>query len=88
MNELTIMTVIKAIGDACQADREAWIAIGTIRDMAAGVSRADMDTILTTLAQQGLIITTPEENQKAITSADQYNGIQVGGEIKHYLRLA
>lgn len=76
------VTELSAIGGV-------WADMGAVRDVASlrGVRRVDFDAAMVRLVVKGIMITTPEDNQKTINATDNYNGVSVGGIVHHLATL-
>ena len=79
-------TILKAITATLAYTDAPWATLGAIRDE-SGLNRADFDQAMTALAYSLQVVLIPEENQKAITSADERNGLWLAGEVKHLVNL-
>ena len=66
-----------------------WVGIGAIRDtVGSWVSRDEFSATLVNMYALGILVIAPEDNQKILTAADQYNGVTVAGERRHLVTLA
>lgn len=81
--------ILKAIREcrAYYAGSQDWVKVGAIRDMSAITNRQEFDSAMTALALAGLVVLAPEDVQCSLTDADRYNGVFVGGEVKHLVLI-
>ena len=64
-----------------------WVALTRLRGELVDVPRADVDGALRNLLRSRVISLIPEENQKALTDADDDAAIVIGGEKNHLLAV-
>lgn len=64
-----------------------WVRLADLRNALADVARADVDAALRDLLRAREASLIPEENQKAITGADDAAAILIGGEKNHLMAI-
>jgi hypothetical protein len=64
-----------------------WLGLAALRDGLADVPRDDLDAALVALYQQPGVSLIPEENQKALTAADDAAAVRIGGQRKHLIAI-
>lgn len=65
-----------------------WHGIGAIRDtVGAWVSRDEFSATLVEMFKLGIVVIAPEDNQKTLTAADEYNAVTVAGELRHLVTI-
>ncbi|BCI53407.1 hypothetical protein NIIDNTM18_26850 [Mycolicibacterium litorale] len=65
-----------------------WLGLAALRDALDDVPRDDLDSALVALYQQPGVSLIPEENQKALTDADDAAAVRIGGQRKHLIAMA
>lgn len=71
--------------------RGEWISIPEVRDEArtAGIGRDEFDGLIIGMVKLLIIDIAPEDNQKTLGPADDYNGVKIpGGEVQHLIKIA
>lgn len=87
MNIEAAQRIYRAIQELTTESGES-LAIGAIRDtVGSWVSRDEFSATLVEMFNLGIIVIAPEDNQKTITSADEYNAVTVAGERRHLVIL-
>lgn len=64
-----------------------WVRLADLRNALADVARTDVDAALRDLLRAREASLIPEENQKAITGADDAAAILIGGEKNHLMAI-
>lgn len=65
-----------------------WVPMGAVREVSGVNDRELFDTTVVALYALGVVGIVPEDNQKTITGADDYNGVRIpGGEVQHLINL-
>ena len=64
-----------------------WVRLADLRNALADIARADVDAALRDLLRAREASLIPEENQKAITGADDAAAILIGGEKNHLMAI-
>jgi hypothetical protein len=64
-----------------------WVSLTTLRPLLTGTTKAEVDAGLRHLERSPRVTIAPEENQKALTSADRAAALTIGGQSNHLLAI-
>ena len=66
-----------------------WHGIGAVRDtVGSWVSRDEFTATLVEMFKLGIVVIAPEDNQKSLSAADEFNAVTVAGERRHLVCIA
>lgn len=66
-----------------------FLTMGHIRDEVSGiVTRQEFDALMVEMVKLGILVMVPEENQKVLNGADEYNAAKLAGVACHLVALA
>ncbi len=64
-----------------------WVGLAELRSKLGGVPVAEVDSALKELSSTGAAHLVPEENRKALTTADHEAAIRIGGQDNHLISI-
>jgi len=80
---------VRAAYDVLATRPGAWVSLADLRDLLSqkGLSRAEQDRILTSLAVKPGVHVIPWDNFKALTARDRAAALHIGGNDSHAIRI-
>ncbi|WIX99563.1 hypothetical protein QRX60_36735 [Amycolatopsis mongoliensis] len=69
------------------SEPRGWVALVDLRPKLGGAPAEEVDVVLKELSRTGKAHLVPEENRKALTTADHQAAIRIGGEDNHLISI-